>query len=117
MIIAYCICFLSGGHRYFYKQFWYKYENGFPVFATQVEANYVAKKQDLFSAYKLTQEDKEEIEKLAKYPRIGKWVCYQDKFVGIIPCYLSMEDFSSYFVYFCRLLKYIAPIYLWSIGH
>lgn len=47
-------------------------KNGFPVFATVVEANYVAKKQDLFSAYKLTQEDKEEIEKLAKDPRIGE---------------------------------------------
>lgn len=49
-------------------------KNGFPVFATVVEANYVAKKQDLFSAYKLTQEDKEEIEKLAKDPRIGERV-------------------------------------------
>ncbi|XP_043717807.1 DNA replication licensing factor MCM2-like [Telopea speciosissima] len=49
-------------------------KNGFPVFATVVEANYVTKKQDLFSAYKLTQEDKEEIEKLAKDPRIGERV-------------------------------------------
>ncbi|XP_026385731.1 DNA replication licensing factor MCM2-like [Papaver somniferum] len=47
-------------------------KNGFPVFATVVEANYVTKKQDLFSAYKLTQEDKDEIEKLAKDPRIGE---------------------------------------------
>ncbi|CAA2977885.1 DNA replication licensing factor MCM2 [Olea europaea subsp. europaea] len=47
-------------------------KNGFPVFATVIEANYVTKKQDLFSAYKLTQEDKEEIEKLAKDPRIGE---------------------------------------------
>ncbi|XAR48265.1 DNA helicase [Bertholletia excelsa] len=46
-------------------------KNGFPVFATVVEANYVTKKQDLFSAYKLTEEDKEEIEKLAKDPNIG----------------------------------------------
>ncbi|CAK7336004.1 unnamed protein product [Dovyalis caffra] len=47
-------------------------KNGFPVFATVIEANYVTKKQDLFSAYKLTQEDKEEIEKLSKDPRIGE---------------------------------------------
>ncbi|TYG79317.1 hypothetical protein ES288_D02G129400v1 [Gossypium darwinii] len=47
-------------------------KNGFPVFATVVEANYVAKKQDLFSAYKLTQEDKEDIEKLARDPQIGE---------------------------------------------
>ncbi|KAL5575474.1 hypothetical protein UlMin_017173 [Ulmus minor] len=45
-------------------------KNGFPVFATVVEANYVTKKQDLFLAYKLTQEDKEHIEKLSKDPRI-----------------------------------------------
>lgn len=51
-------------------------KNGFPVFATVVEANYVTKKQDLFSAYKLTQEDKEEIEKLAKDPRIGERVWF-----------------------------------------
>lgn len=50
-------------------------KNGFPVFATVVEANYVAKKQDLFSAYRLTDEDKAEIEKLAKDPRIGERVC------------------------------------------
>lgn len=53
-------------------------KNGFPVFATVVEANYVTKKQDLFSAYKLTQEDKEEIEKLAKDPKIGERVCYSE---------------------------------------
>ncbi|KAJ8460006.1 hypothetical protein OPV22_032932 [Ensete ventricosum] len=47
-------------------------KNGFPVFATVVEANYVTKKQDLFSAYKFTDEDKVEIEKLAKDPRIGE---------------------------------------------
>ncbi|GMP57405.1 hypothetical protein CsSME_00021521 [Camellia sinensis var. sinensis] len=47
-------------------------KNGFPVFSTVVEANYVTKKQDLFSAYKLTEEDKEEIEKLAKDPNIGE---------------------------------------------
>ncbi|XP_039000346.1 DNA replication licensing factor MCM2-like [Hibiscus syriacus] len=37
-----------------------------------IEANYVTKKQDLFSAYKLTQEDKEDIERLAKDPQIGE---------------------------------------------
>lgn len=52
-------------------------KNGFPVFATVIEANHVTKKQDLFSAYKLTQEDKEEIEKLSKDPRIGERVCFK----------------------------------------
>ena len=49
-------------------------KNGFPVFATVVEANHVTKKHDLFSAYKLTDEDKADIEKLAKDPRIGERV-------------------------------------------
>lgn len=47
---------------------------GFPVFATVVEANYIVKKHDPFSAYKLTQEEREEIQKLAKDPRIGERV-------------------------------------------
>jgi len=51
-------------------------KNGFPVFATVVEANYITKKQDCFSSYKLTEEDKEEIEKLAKDPNIGEKVSY-----------------------------------------
>ncbi|KAL5570291.1 hypothetical protein UlMin_026866 [Ulmus minor] len=33
-------------------------KNGFPVLATVVEENYVTKKQDLFSTYKFTQDDK-----------------------------------------------------------
>ena len=61
-------------------------KNGFPVFATVVEANYVTKKQDLFSAYKLTQEDKEEIEKLAKDTQIGERVCYLLYFSVFVNC-------------------------------
>jgi DNA replicative helicase MCM subunit Mcm2 (Cdc46/Mcm family) len=49
-------------------------KNGFPVFATVVEANYVEKKQDLFAAYKLTDEDKADIQRLSKDPRIGQRV-------------------------------------------
>ena len=45
--------------------------NGFPVFSTLVEANHVAKTEDLFAAYKLTDEDKHDIHKLARDPRIG----------------------------------------------
>ncbi|XP_077248606.1 DNA replication licensing factor MCM2-like [Tasmannia lanceolata] len=47
-------------------------KNGFPVFATVVVANYVAKKHDLFSSYKLTEDDKKETQELAKDPRIGE---------------------------------------------
>jgi DNA replication licensing factor MCM2 len=49
-------------------------KNGFLVFAIVVEANYVSKKQDLFAAYKLIDEDKVEIEKYAKDPHIGQKV-------------------------------------------
>ncbi|KAI4336450.1 hypothetical protein L6164_014975 [Bauhinia variegata] len=65
-------------------------KNGFPVFATVVEANYVTKKQDLFSSYKLTQEDKEEIEKLAKDPRIGERIIK-----SIAPSIYGHEDIKT----------------------
>ncbi|EXB86765.1 DNA replication licensing factor mcm2 [Morus notabilis] len=65
-------------------------KNGFPVFATVVEANYVTKKQDLFSAYKLTQEDKEQIEKLAKDPRIGERIVK-----SIAPSIYGHEDIKT----------------------
>jgi len=51
-------------------------KNGFPVFTTVVEANYATKKQDLFAAYKLTDEDKAEIGKLSKDTRIGERVSF-----------------------------------------
>ncbi|RDX62476.1 DNA replication licensing factor MCM2, partial [Mucuna pruriens] len=65
-------------------------KNGFPVFATVVEANYVTKKQDLFSSYKLTQEDKEEIENLAKDPRIGERIIK-----SIAPSIFGHEDIKT----------------------
>ncbi|XP_050221572.1 DNA replication licensing factor MCM2 [Mercurialis annua] len=65
-------------------------KNGFPVFSTVIEANHVTKKQDLFSAYKLTQEDKEEIERLAKDPRIGERI-----FKSIAPSIYGHEDIKT----------------------
>ncbi|KAK6944611.1 MCM domain [Dillenia turbinata] len=65
-------------------------KNGFPVFATVIEANYITKKQDLFSAYKLTQEDKEEIEKLSKDPRIGERIIK-----SIAPSIYGHEDIKT----------------------
>ncbi|KAK4261677.1 hypothetical protein QN277_004640 [Acacia crassicarpa] len=65
-------------------------KNGFPVFATVVEANYISKKQDLFSSYKLTQEDKDEIEKLAKDPRIGERIIK-----SIAPSIYGHEDIKT----------------------
>ncbi|XVF86157.1 hypothetical protein PTKIN_Ptkin18bG0017600 [Pterospermum kingtungense] len=65
-------------------------KNGFPVFATVIEANYVTKKHDLFSAYKLTQEDKEEIEKLAKDTQIGERIIK-----SIAPSIYGHEDIKT----------------------
>ncbi|ERN06348.1 hypothetical protein AMTR_s00016p00242770 [Amborella trichopoda] len=65
-------------------------KNGFPVFATVVEANYVTKKQDLFSAYKLTDDDKIEIERLAKDPRIGERIIK-----SIAPSIYGHEDIKT----------------------
>lgn len=65
-------------------------KNGFPVFSTVLEANYVTKKHDLFSAYKLTQEDKEEIEKLSKDPRIGERIAK-----SIAPSIYGHEDIKT----------------------
>lgn len=46
-------------------------KNGFPVFATLIEANYVCKKEDQFAEFRLTEEDQREIRRLAEDPLIG----------------------------------------------
>jgi DNA replicative helicase MCM subunit Mcm2 (Cdc46/Mcm family) len=45
--------------------------NGFPVFSTVIEANNITKNEDRFAAFKLTDEDKQELHRLARDPRIG----------------------------------------------
>ena len=50
--------------------------NGFPVFATVIEANHVTKKEDEFSSTRLTEEDMKEIRTLAKDPRIRQRVSF-----------------------------------------
>lgn len=46
--------------------------NGFPVFSTHIEANYVSKATDAWNAYKLTDEDRNKILKLGGDARIGE---------------------------------------------
>lgn len=67
------------------------------MFATVVEANYVTKKQDLFSAYKLTEEDKEEIEKLSKDPNIGEKVFLLRTSFAIISLFYAVRTILSSF--------------------
>jgi DNA replication licensing factor MCM2 len=45
-------------------------KNGFPVFATILEANYVVKSHDQLAGFRLTAEDEQEIKKLSKDPKI-----------------------------------------------
>ncbi|TIC30661.1 MCM-domain-containing protein [Wallemia mellicola] len=47
-------------------------KNGFPVFSTIIEANYINKKEDEFAAFRLTEEDEREIRKLSRDDRIRK---------------------------------------------
>ncbi|KAI8832722.1 MCM2/3/5 family-domain-containing protein [Chytridium lagenaria] len=45
-------------------------KHGFPVFATVIEANYISKKEDLFSSFRLTEDDFKAIRALARDDRI-----------------------------------------------
>ncbi|CAO3611186.1 unnamed protein product [Cunninghamella echinulata] len=47
-------------------------KNGFPVFATIIEANYINKKEDMFSTYRLTDDDKKTITEMGADKRIGR---------------------------------------------
>ena len=49
-------------------------KNGFPVFATVIEANHVLKQADAFASSRLTDEDREEIVALSRDPRIAERV-------------------------------------------
>ncbi len=46
--------------------------NGFPVFSTVIEANHVNKKEDLFAAFRLTEEDERAMRSLARDERIRR---------------------------------------------
>ena len=48
--------------------------NGFPVFATVIEANYITKKDDKTAVASLTDEDIRAIHQLSKDERIGQRV-------------------------------------------
>lgn len=47
-------------------------KNGFPVFATIIEANFINKKENMFAAYRLTEDDTKQILAMGKDKRIGK---------------------------------------------
>ena len=47
-------------------------KNGFPVFATVLEANHISKRDDAYAAFHLTSEDEAAIKALASDPNIGR---------------------------------------------
>jgi DNA replication licensing factor MCM2 len=49
-------------------------KNGFPVFATIIEANHISKKQDEFASSRLTEDDIRAIRDISKDPRIRQRV-------------------------------------------
>jgi DNA replication licensing factor MCM2 len=46
-------------------------KNGFPVFATVIEANHINKRDDQFAAFHLTEDDQKHILQLAQDPSIS----------------------------------------------
>lgn len=46
-------------------------KNSFPVFSTHIEANFVSKREDVYSLHALTDDDKAHVLELARDPRIG----------------------------------------------
>ncbi|KAF5370597.1 hypothetical protein D9758_002005 [Tetrapyrgos nigripes] len=65
-------------------------KNGFPVFSTIIEANHINKKEDLFAAFRLTEEDEREMRQLAKDDRIRKRIIK-----SIAPSIYGHEDVKT----------------------
>ena len=61
--------------------------NGFPVFATVIEANYVSKKDDKMAVASLTDEDIRAIQRLAKNEKVGERIM-----ASIAPSIYGHED-------------------------
>jgi DNA replication licensing factor MCM2 len=58
---------------YVYRlEFSLNHKSGFPVFNTCIEANYIHKREDLFSMHHITDQEKSDIMKLSKDPHIAK---------------------------------------------
>ncbi|KAL4080313.1 MCM2/3/5 family-domain-containing protein [Scleroderma yunnanense] len=65
-------------------------KNGFPVFSTVIEANHINKKEDLFAAFRLTEEDEKDIRALARDERIRKRIIK-----SIAPSIYGHEDIKT----------------------
>ncbi|EGN99842.1 hypothetical protein SERLA73DRAFT_53575 [Serpula lacrymans var. lacrymans S7.3] len=65
-------------------------KNGFPVFSTIIEANHINKKEDLFAAFRLTEEDEKEMRTLARDERVRKRIIK-----SIAPSIYGHEDIKT----------------------
>ncbi|PWN49465.1 putative DNA replication licensing factor [Violaceomyces palustris] len=65
-------------------------KNGFPVFATVLEANHIARRDDAYAAFRLTEEDERAIRALSKDDRIGKRIVK-----SIAPSIYGHEDIKT----------------------
>ena len=65
-------------------------KNGFPVFATVIEANHISKRDDEYAAFRLTEEDEHAIRSLARDDRIGRRIIK-----SIAPSIYGHEDIKT----------------------
>ncbi|PLW35136.1 hypothetical protein PCANC_20967 [Puccinia coronata f. sp. avenae] len=65
-------------------------KNGFPVFATILEANHISRKEDSFASGRLTEEDEKAIRALSRDERIGKRIMK-----SIAPSIYGHEDIKT----------------------
>ncbi|CAH7690885.1 minichromosome maintenance protein 2 [Phakopsora pachyrhizi] len=65
-------------------------KNGFPVFATVLEANHINRKEDLFASTKLSEDDEKAIRALSRDDRIGKRIVK-----SIAPSIYGHEDIKT----------------------
>lgn len=64
--------------------------NCFPLFATIIEANHISKQEDNFASYRLSNEDKQRIQDLARDPRIARRI-----FKSIAPSIYGHENIKT----------------------
>jgi len=77
------------------------HQHGFPVFATNLEANYVERKTSSQQSHRLTEEDKEKILQLSKDPRLAVKMVnsiapsihgHEDVKLGLLLCLLGGQE-------------------------
>ena len=79
--------------------------NGFPVFATVIQANYITKKDDKMAVGSMTDEDVKAIVALSKDERIGERV------------YLKFKKHSYKLLKFIKNNVMINCVFKWQVQH